>query len=100
MSSVRLHPEARRELRAAAEFYREETPGLGRAFVAEVCAATARIAEFPESGSPETTGIRRILLKRFPFALIYRSTAGTIEILAAMHQRRKPAYWRERLDGE
>ena len=95
---VHFHPEARRELRAAAEFYRAESPGLGRAFVAEVRAVAARIAEFPHSVVAEVTDIRRILLKRFPFALMYRSSGGSIEILAAMHQRREPAYWRERLE--
>ena len=80
---VQFHPEARRELRAAAEFYRDESPGLGRAFVAEVRATAAQIAEFPHSGAAEVTDIRRILLKRFPFALMYRSSKGSIEILAA-----------------
>lgn len=98
MRVIQFHPEARRELRAAAEFYRDESPGLGRAFVAEVRVAAARIAEFPQSGAVEVTDIRRILLKRFPFALMYRSSEGSIEILAAMHQRREPAYWRERLE--
>lgn len=41
---IQFHPEARREPRSAAEFYRDESPGLGRAFVAEVRAASARIA--------------------------------------------------------
>ncbi|MCH8812843.1 MAG: type II toxin-antitoxin system RelE/ParE family toxin [Gemmatimonadetes bacterium] len=58
MRAVQFHPEARRELRAAAEFYRDERPGLGRAFVAEVRAAAARTAEFPQSGSAEVTDIR------------------------------------------
>ncbi len=50
---IHFHPEARRELRAAVEFYRNEAVGLGRDLVQEVRAAVGRLSEWPESGSPD-----------------------------------------------
>lgn len=92
-----FHPSARLELAAAARFYRDESPGLGRAFVAEVRASVERIVEFPNSGSPGPGDVRRVFLDRFPFTLIYRTHGGVLQIVAAAHQRRRPDYWRERL---
>ena len=97
MSPIRFHPSARLELRAAAEFYRDELPGLGRAFVSEVRAAIALISEFPQSGAPDPQGVRSVFLRRFPFTLVYRLGPEAIEIVAAMHQRQRPGYWRDRL---
>ena len=98
MRPVRFHPEARLELRAAVRFYRDQSPGLGRALIAELRTPLDRVLEFPESGSPVENGVRRLLFPRFPFALVYRIDAEGVEVIAAMHQRRRPEYWRDRLD--
>ena len=92
-----FHPLAREELKTAARFYRDESPGLGKAFVAEVRATVAQIRTFPESGSPDADDVRRVYLDRFPFTLVYRVNAGVLEVVAAAHQRRHPDYWRGRL---
>jgi len=43
-------------------------------------------------------GIRRYLLKSFPYLLYYRWDAEKelVTILAVMHCSREPGYWRER----
>lgn len=98
MQAVHFHPEARLELRSAAEFYESHAPNLGREFVHEVRVATERIAELPESGSPDPdeTGIRRAVLARFPFILVYQRVGDAVEVIAVMHQRQKPGYWGNR----
>ena len=93
---VRFHPETRRELRAAVQFYAKEAAGLGRDLVQEVRAAVTRIAEWPESGSPTEDDVHRAVLARFPFTLIYQVLPQGIEIIAVMHQRQKPGYWEGR----
>jgi hypothetical protein len=40
--------------------------------------------------------LRTIVLRRFPFSLIYRFVRGDIQILAVAHFRRRPRYWSER----
>ncbi|MBK7075209.1 MAG: hypothetical protein IPH44_23220 [Myxococcales bacterium] len=39
---------------------------------------------------------RRFLFKRFPYYLIYRERDGMVEVVAVMHARRHPGYWRHR----
>lgn len=43
--------------------------------------------------------IRRVLVHRFPYGLLYSVDGGHLYILAVMHLRRQPGYWRERLDA-
>ena len=100
MKGARFHPEARAELLAAVRFYQQESEGLGRAMSGEVRSALLRIAEFPESGSPDGTrdDLRRVFLDRFPFTLVYRLRSDAVEVLAVMHQRQRPDYWRSRVE--
>ena len=56
----------------------------------------ARIVENPEAGAPVAGGIRRRLVPDFPFALGYRVLKDEIRVLAVMHLRRRPGYWRTR----
>jgi toxin ParE1/3/4 len=43
-------------------------------------------------------GVRRYLIDRFPFGLIYRMlSADVVEIIAVMHLHRHQSYWRGRL---
>ena len=97
MKRVRFHPDARAELVAAIRFYQQEARGLGRAMAGEVRSALARISEFPESGSPDNEDLRRVFLDRFPFTLVYRIRGEGLEVLALMHQRQRPDYWRTRV---
>jgi plasmid stabilization system protein ParE len=54
--------------------------------------------QFPRIGveHPET-GTHRVLLNRFPFALVYRVVDDEIIIYAVTHAKKKPRYWKQRL---
>jgi len=43
--------------------------------------------------------IRRLLLTRFPYSLIYGIDEDTIVVIAAAHQHRHPRYRADRLDN-
>ena len=42
----------------------------------------------------EQQGVRRFLVHRFPYAIIYKPTSSLIQIIAVMHLRRHPDYWK------
>jgi plasmid stabilization system protein ParE len=42
------------------------------------------------------TDIRRVLAHRFPYGVLYVPRGNSIIVLAVMHLRRQPDYWRER----
>ena len=94
--NIRFHPEARAELRAAVEFYEQQAPGLGRDRVGEVRVVLERLGEWPQSGAPEEDEVRRAILARFPFTVVYTVGTDSIDIIAVMHQRQRPGYWRGR----
>jgi len=41
-------------------------------------------------------GFRRRLLRRFPYGILYKEEESQIVIVAVMHLRRRPGYWRNR----
>ena len=88
-----FHELAVRELNEAAQYYELERPGLGSAFVSEVQRCLRSISEHPEAGRVIAGQIRRRLLRRFPYGLLYTIKPDTIRILAVMNLKRRPAYW-------
>ena len=88
-----FHDLAKVELNEAAQYYEGESPGLGEAFVAEVEHCTAAILEHPGASPIVTRAIRRRLLRRFPYGLLYRVKPEEVRILAVMNLKRRPGYW-------
>jgi toxin ParE1/3/4 len=96
MKRLSFHPEALAEFEAAAEHYHREQPGLGHRFVENVETALDRICAFP-SHSPELSpGIRRCLVRVFPYAILHADHEDGVIVLAVMHCHRQPGYWRSR----
>lgn len=86
-------PEAREELLEAIEYYESESPGLGAAFLSTVQEGLDQLLEFPESAPILYGRVRRKVLNRFPYNLLYSLRAQEIRILAVMNQKRRPFYW-------
>jgi toxin ParE1/3/4 len=94
---VELHPEADAELRSAVAYYEAQRPGLGLDLQAEVEAALRRIQLnpllFPPTGRPP---LRKCVLRRFPYTIIFAERRDRIWVSAIAHQKRKPGYWSHR----
>jgi plasmid stabilization system protein ParE len=58
--------------------------------------AMERISMHPDRWPRYLHGTRRLLARRFPFAVIYRVTADRVLVVAIAHQKRRPGYWRQR----
>ena len=97
MKRVRFHPDAEAELIAAGQFYEAQTPGLGLEFIAEVRRVARPVAAHPEIGHRFARRLRRVLVRRFPYGLLYRAEPRAILIVAVMHLRRRPGYWKSRV---
>jgi toxin ParE1/3/4 len=87
---------AEEEMLEAAAYYESQAEGLGHNFLAEVHQTADRIVENPQLGQIVRGDIRRRLLRRFPFGLLYRIDPEEIVIIAVMHLRRRPGYWADR----
>jgi plasmid stabilization system protein ParE len=97
MTAVVFLPPAQEEMIAAAQYYQGQSIGLGAEFLDEVERTVAAIASHPNAAPKVKQEIRRRLLKRFPFGVLYIITADEILVLAVMHLRRRPGYWRDRV---
>jgi len=87
---------ARLEFFAEVIYYSEAQPGLGARFTAAVEEAAARALAFPLSGSPSRSNTRRVMVKGFPFSLVYRMEPDGIVVFAVAHHARRPYYWQSR----
>jgi plasmid stabilization system protein ParE len=94
--TLRILEEAQRDLEASADYYNAESPGLGYEFAAEVYRTIDRIVENPDSWHPLSMRTRRCLTHRFPYAVIYQKRNTWILVIAVMHLKRHPDFWRER----
>ncbi len=93
---ARFHRLAEREFIEAADYYERESPGLGAAFITAVEACVTEIGEYPEAGTSVLDAVRRRLVRRFPYAVLYSIGSDHIRVLAVMHSKRRPMYWIER----
>ena len=94
---VIFHPLAVQELIDAAVYYEEENQGLGLEYLSEVERAANLLIRYPNSGSVIRGFVRRLILPRFPYSLLYRVVdEELIRILAVAHHKRKPRYWVDR----
>ena len=96
---VDFHPTAEDELIDTALYYESKLVGLGSRFQSEVERGTALLKEYPLLGPEIENGIRLLVLRRFPYSLIYSLPGETLYILAVAHHRKKPGYWRIRSDA-
>lgn len=97
VSRLLFHREAAAELEAAVEFYETKHEGLGLDLLSEVQAVTVQILATPRRwGFHHGTAFRRVLLRRFPYAVFYLETEAAIWVIAVAHCRRKQGYWLSR----
>ncbi len=87
---------AKQELDDATQYYGIESQELGKRFREEVRKAARRISEYPEAWSIERGDVRKCILHKFPYKLLYSVESNHIFIIAVAHQHRKPDYWIER----
>lgn len=95
--NIVFHPEAEAELSAAIDYYEAIEIGLGYDFSVETHASIERIAAFPKAWTIIESEIRRSLVRRFPYGVLYAEDDGNIYIIAVMHLHREPNYWQYRV---
>ncbi|NHC35244.1 type II toxin-antitoxin system RelE/ParE family toxin [Scytonema millei] len=97
MTNAVFHPLAEQEVIDAAAYYEEQSKGLGLSYLSEVEHAINFLIRYLEAGSVVRGSIRRLILPKFPYSLLYRILAeNRIRILAVAHHKRKPQYWNSR----
>jgi toxin ParE1/3/4 len=91
-----VHPLALREINKAADRYRKISRDVEDRFTLAVERALQRVREHPEIGEELVRGERRLVLRRFPYKLVYRPRPAWIFVVAVAHHKRRDGYWRRR----
>jgi plasmid stabilization system protein ParE len=94
--NIAFHPEAAEEFAAAVDWYEAHETGLGLDFAKEVNAAMQRAAAMPDAWTQLSGNVRRVLVNRFPYGVLYETESTNLLVLAVMHLRREPGYWMTR----
>ncbi len=96
MRALILRSQARLDVGDAAGWYEDQKAGLGFRFLDEIDHVLSR-ARFNPFQFPEIDlGVRRGLLQRFPYSVYFSVGAASIEVIAVLHQHRRPDTWRSR----
>ncbi len=83
--NVLFHPDAETELNTAIDYYEDIEKGLGYDFSLEVFSALERIIAFPKAWTSIEDGVRRSLVRRFPYGILYAEEKDKIYVVAVMH---------------
>ena len=92
-----FHPEAEEEFIAAVRQYSDIDLSLGADFEAKVEEGVLLAMTFPSMWREISPGLHRILIRRFPYGIIYAYDEDVFYILAVMHLHARPGYWKERM---
>ena len=98
MTDVRYLTGAILEFERTVDRYATRSPKIAAAFIDEVLKAVGQLSAFPESAPYLDSPIRRKVLKNYPFSLLYYLNDQQVVIIAIMHDRQPPDYWKSRLE--
>ena len=84
-------------MESAIEWYGERSERAARRFLGAIDQSVSRIVEHPSQSPNYEFGTRRAVLHRFPYFIVFRECDSAIEIIAIAHGRRRPGYWRDRV---
>lgn len=97
MTRPALTPDAEADLDGAFGWYEEQVSGLGQAFLATFEEHLARIDKNPRQYQELYRGVRRAVMRRFPYAIFYLIERADVVVLAVEHQARDPEHWKRRI---
>jgi toxin ParE1/3/4 len=87
---------AREEMFQAMDWYDARRPGLGERFAAEIDVLVGGIRENPDRFASVGKGVRRAMLRDFPYGLYFLADSDLIQVIACLHSSRNPMRWRGR----
>ena len=93
---------AQAEAKSIIQSYAAIDISLGERFDADVIHAVELLMNNPDAGQRAVGGYRRLVLRNFPYSLIYMHdfSGAMLLVVAIVNQRRRPGYWQNRIQEE
>jgi plasmid stabilization system protein ParE len=95
-----LHSEAELEALNGYEWYAERNPTAADSFRASIKAAGQIILRNPIVWPAHKHGTQKYKLKQFPYKIVYFVEGKIVQVVVIAHDRRRPGYWTDRLEGQ
>ncbi|WP_062519158.1 type II toxin-antitoxin system RelE/ParE family toxin [Demequina silvatica] len=100
---IEWHPAALAEFVADVEWYEQREAGLGDRFEGAVLSAVDAAVQAPEAwaiwwGWDRVPAVRAKGVDGFPYRVVYVVRDHVLAVVAVAHARRRPGYWRARVD--
>ncbi len=96
LPEIIVRPEAEEEITDAFRWYEDKSPGLGSEFMRALDASLSFVQRNPTASSVVHKKMRRAVLRRFPYSVIYLFENNQIIVLACFHASRDPKQWKSR----
>ena len=95
-AALRLLPATKSEFDSAIDWYERQSPGLGGEFFEEVRIVMDRIRSNPHAHPDIHNGVRKAVVRRFPYVILYSEETHEVIVIAIFHAARDPSVWRAR----
>ena len=101
MKPLNVVEPAELEYQEAATWYRDRDPRVAERFVAETRRTLELVETFPQIGGRvpgvNDQDVRQMPIHTFPYHVVFVNLPDRLEVVAFAHNRRRPAYFLERL---
>lgn len=94
---VILRPEARAEYDEAFDWYEGRQPGAGTTFARRIRGLLDQIGATPAMHAVVFQGVRKAVVRKYPFCMYYRERDDHVEVLSVFHTSRDPSEWQGRV---
>jgi plasmid stabilization system protein ParE len=88
-----IRPRARLQIAEAIDWYDSQTPGRGDDFLQSIQDAIDSIAHNPFQYQVLRGELRRVVIHRFPYLIIYGVSGEEVIVLRCVHAHRDPRRW-------
>ena len=92
-----IRPEAEADIAEAFDWYEQRRNGLGYEFLHEVGTRLRQIEENPLRHTMMYRNARQVLVRRFPYRVLYLFEADKVEVFGVVHAKRRPQFWQRRV---
>jgi plasmid stabilization system protein ParE len=92
-----IEPEAEADILEAHDWYEKQREGLGEDFDLCLDAAMLSVQQHPRAFQKVYKNVRRFLINRFPYLILFVTRADAVVVIAVFHVRRDPLMWQRRV---
>ena len=97
MKRAVFHPEASQEYLEAIEYHAGISVEVGERFDSEIQRLVGDISRDPQRFLRIHPPVQRALSPEFPYSVVYLDQPDRVWVVAVMHAKRRPGYWKKRL---